>query len=120
MGWVKQQYLGWLEFQRRNEDASYEEAQSRLRMSTLCKDCVRELEYPLFARIVEPAISAQAGGIAALRTTSLAAGVPAMAAIRLASDVTEAEARAHEEAWKNKPFWVLNDAAYNRIMDEYG
>ena len=28
-------------------------AQSRLRMSTLCKHCVRPLEYPLPARIVE-------------------------------------------------------------------
>ena len=41
------------------EDASYEEAQSRLRMSTLCKECVRKLDYPLPARIVELAISAQ-------------------------------------------------------------
>ena len=47
-------------FQRRDEDASYEEAQSRLRMSTLCKDCARELDYPLPARIVELAISAHA------------------------------------------------------------
>ena len=39
-----------------NWDASYEEAQSRLRMSTLCKDCARELDYPLPARIVELAL----------------------------------------------------------------
>ena len=57
MGRVKEQYLLWLEAQA--EDASYEEAQSRLRMSTLCKDCARELDYPLRARIVELAISAQ-------------------------------------------------------------
>ena len=34
-------------------NAGYEEAQSRLRMSMLCKDCVRPLAYPLSARIVE-------------------------------------------------------------------
>ena len=45
---------------RSNWDASYAEAQSRLRMSTLSKDCVRTLDYPLPARIVELAISAQA------------------------------------------------------------
>ena len=61
MGWAKQQHFEWFKFLRQEEDARYEEAQSRLRMSTLCKDCMRELEYPLFARIVELAISAQAG-----------------------------------------------------------
>ena len=67
MGRAKEQYLKWLEAQARLEDASYEEAQSRLRMSTLCKDCVRKLDYPLPARmaapceaLVELAISAQA------------------------------------------------------------
>ena len=35
------------------DDANYEEAQSRLRMSMLCKDCVRPLVYPLSLRIVE-------------------------------------------------------------------
>ena len=60
MGRAKEQYLLWLEAQARLEDASYEEAQSRLRMSTLCKDCVRQLSYPLPARIVELAISDQA------------------------------------------------------------
>ena len=58
MGRAKEQYLLWLEAQA--EDASYEEAQSRLRMSTLCTDCVRQPSYPLHARIVELAISAQA------------------------------------------------------------
>ena len=37
-------------------NAGYEEAQSRLRMSMLCKDCVRPLAYPLSARIVELSI----------------------------------------------------------------
>ena len=35
------------------DDANYEEAQSRLRMSMLCRDCVRPLVYPLSLRIVE-------------------------------------------------------------------
>ena len=39
------------------DDANYEEAQSRLRMSMLCRDCVRPLMYPLFIRIVELAVS---------------------------------------------------------------
>ena len=34
-------------------EASYEEAQSRLRLSMLCKGCVRPLDYPLHPRIVE-------------------------------------------------------------------
>ena len=38
------------------DDANYEEAQSRLRMSMLCRDCVRPLMYPLFTRIVEFAV----------------------------------------------------------------
>ena len=42
MGQAKEQYFRWLEEQARLEDASYEEAQSRLRMSTLCKECVCE------------------------------------------------------------------------------
>ena len=65
MGRAKKQYLLWLEAQ--TEDASYEEAKSRLRMSTLCTDCVRQPSYPLPARmaapceeLVELAISAQA------------------------------------------------------------
>ena len=57
MGRVKEQYLLFCRLWR--EDASYEEAQSRLRMSTLCKDCVRQLSYPLPACIVELAISTQ-------------------------------------------------------------
>ena len=51
MGWAKEQYLLWLEAQA--EDASYEEAKSRLRMSTLCTDCVRKLSY-LPARMAAP------------------------------------------------------------------
>ena len=34
-------------------EASYEEVQSRLRLSMLCKACVRPRGYPLNARIVE-------------------------------------------------------------------
>ena len=34
-------------------EASYEEAQSRLRLSMLCKGCVRPLDYPLYPRIIE-------------------------------------------------------------------
>ena len=45
--------------QKTRMDASYEEAQSRLRMSTLCTDRVRQLSYPLPARIVELASSAR-------------------------------------------------------------
>ena len=33
--------------------AGYQEAQTRLRMSTLCRDTVRPLAYPLWPRIVE-------------------------------------------------------------------
>ena len=55
MGRATEQYLMWLEAQAR---ASYEEAQSRLRMSTHCKECVRKLDYRLPARIVRLAISA--------------------------------------------------------------
>ena len=51
---AKEQYLLWLEAQARLEDASYEEAQSRLCMSTLCKACVRKLDYPLPARMAAP------------------------------------------------------------------
>ncbi len=54
MGWAKQQYLEYHVFlHEQAEKASYEEAQSRLRMSTLCRDLVRPLPYPLSARIVE-------------------------------------------------------------------
>ena len=49
MGRAKEQYLMWLEAQARLEDAIYEEAQSRLRMSTLYEDCVRKLQYPLLS-----------------------------------------------------------------------
>ena len=33
--------------------AGYEEAQSRLRMSVLCRDTAKPLAYPLWPRIVE-------------------------------------------------------------------
>ncbi len=45
-----------MEFIEASYEASYEEAQSRLRLSTLCKACVRPLAYSLFPRIVELAI----------------------------------------------------------------
>ena len=44
----------WLEVQDELEaEAAYEEAQSRLRMSCLCKEMRRYLSYPLTNRIVE-------------------------------------------------------------------
>ena len=39
------------------DDTNYEEAQSRLRMSMLCRDCVRPLSYPLFICIIELAVA---------------------------------------------------------------
>ena len=57
MGGTKRQleeYYVWLEVQDELEaEASYEEAQSRLRMSCLCKEMRRYLSYPLTNRIVE-------------------------------------------------------------------
>ena len=57
MGGAKRQleeYYVWLEVQDELEaEASYEEAQSRVCMSCLCKDMVRCLSYPLTNRIVE-------------------------------------------------------------------
>ncbi len=41
---------------RQEEEACYEEAQSRLRLSMTCSDLVRPLGYPLFPRIVELAL----------------------------------------------------------------
>jgi len=35
------------------DEANYEEAQSKRRMSMLCRDCVRPLAYPLFMHTVE-------------------------------------------------------------------
>ena len=43
----------------KEEQAGYEEAQSRLRMSCLCRDSVRPLQYPLWLRIVELARASQ-------------------------------------------------------------
>ncbi len=58
MGFAKSLYLDYLDFQRRQEeDAKYEEAQSRLRMSMTCCAFVRPLLYPLGMRIVELALS---------------------------------------------------------------
>ena len=44
--------LSWVE-QRIRDDANYEEAQSRRRMSMRCRDSVRSLTFPLFMRILE-------------------------------------------------------------------
>ena len=50
----------WLECQVAEAEArfqaSYEEAQSRLRMSTLCRDTVNALTTPLHTRIVQLAL----------------------------------------------------------------
>ena len=57
MGGTKRQleeYYVWLEAQDELEaEASYEEAQLRLRMSCLCKEMRRYLSYSLTNRIVE-------------------------------------------------------------------
>ena len=57
MGGAKRQleeYYEWLvEQDRLEEQASYDEARSRLRMSCTCKDMRRPLSYPLSNRIVE-------------------------------------------------------------------
>ena len=56
MGGAKRQleeYYEWLVEQDRLEQASYDEARSRLRMSCTCKDMRRPLSYPLSNRIVE-------------------------------------------------------------------
>ena len=45
-----EEYYAWLEQQ---EEAEYEEAQSRLRLSMACKDLRRNPSYPLTNRIVE-------------------------------------------------------------------
>ena len=59
MGGTKRQleeYYEWLvEQDRLEEEASYEEAQSRLRLSCTCKDLKRPIYYPLTNRIVEMA-----------------------------------------------------------------
>ena len=58
MGWAKEQYMAYLEFER---NAAYEEAQSRLRLSMTCTQLVRPLAYDsgsfaagnLYLRILE-------------------------------------------------------------------
>ena len=50
MGGAKCQHIAYLEFER---NAAYEEAQSRLRLSMICKDMVRPLSYDLHVRILE-------------------------------------------------------------------
>ena len=59
MGGVKRQleeYYEWLEEQDRlEEQALYEEARTRLRLSCTCKNMRRPIYYPLMNRIVEMA-----------------------------------------------------------------
>ena len=50
MGGAKCQYTAYLEFV---VERAYEEAQSRLRLSMICKDMVRPLTYDLHVRILE-------------------------------------------------------------------
>ena len=51
-----EEYYAWLQKEEELEfDAAYEEAQSRLRLSCVCKDLVQDLAYPLTNRIVEMA-----------------------------------------------------------------
>ena len=73
MGGAKRQieeYYSWLseqegskryleaywEEQAQQEQAAYEEAQTRLRLSMTCKDLRRNLSYPLMNRIIELSI----------------------------------------------------------------
>ena len=51
MGWAKDQLIELEQFL--SDEASFDEAASRLRMSTLCRAMVRPLCCPLHARIVE-------------------------------------------------------------------
>ena len=54
MGWAKEQYITYLEFERQIErNAAYEEAQSRLRLSMACTQLVRPLTHDLYLRILE-------------------------------------------------------------------
>ena len=60
MAWAKQLWLEAQEYEMEQALlAGYEEAQSRLRMSCLCRDSVRPLQYPLWLRIVELARASQ-------------------------------------------------------------
>ena len=52
MGWAKEQYIEYLEFEAKR-DAAYEEAQSRLRLSMACTQLVRPLSYDLYLRSLE-------------------------------------------------------------------
>ena len=65
MGWAKELYIEYLEFER---TAAHEEAQSRLRLSMACTELARPLSYDLHVCILELAqISARSN--AALRVT---------------------------------------------------
>ena len=37
---------------------------------------------------------------------------------RTAAQTSEANAKAMEDEWKTRPFWVLDDEAYSRIMEK--
>ena len=58
MGWAKERYIAYLEFEE-ERNAAYEEAQSRLRLSMACTQLVRPLTYDsgfpenLYLRILE-------------------------------------------------------------------
>ena len=52
MGWAKEQYKENLEFEE-ERNAAYEEAQSRLRLSSCCTQLARPLSYDLYLRILE-------------------------------------------------------------------
>ena len=52
MGWAKEQYIENLEFEE-ERNASFEEVQSRLRLSMACTQLVRPLSYDLYLRILE-------------------------------------------------------------------
>ena len=59
MGGAKRQieeYYSWLSEQAEQEQAAYEEAQTRLRLSMTCKDLRRNLSYSLMNRIIELSI----------------------------------------------------------------
>ena len=42
--------------------------------------------------------------------------MPRGVVIRTAADTSVAHARAIEDEWKSRAFWVLSDEAYNRVM----
>ena len=62
MGRAAEQWRAMQEYHARQDFiAGYEEAQSRLRMSVLCRDTAKPLAYPLWPRIVELAAISHTG-----------------------------------------------------------